>query len=110
MSESKLTVNRLFPYQNKSTLAFADIDYDGIIITGFRVVKRKDGSKFVSYPSEANKEGEWFPTVYPRKGNKELNAQISKAILEKYDDAMASQGETADEEVVEEVAEEEGGD
>ncbi len=58
-----ISVDRMFPYKNKSTRAFVDLNYGNLKIKGLRVVKGKNGL-FVSMPSELNaKDKEYYPRV-----------------------------------------------
>ena len=65
---------------HKKTRGFADINFNDLVIKGYRIVEGKDGL-FVSEPSHAD-NGEWFKSVYTK--NKDLREEIAKVVLEAY--------------------------
>jgi stage V sporulation protein G len=63
--------------------AFADLSInDSLLIKGLRVVKGQKGL-FVSMPKQQGKDNRWYATVKPL--NKEINSQISSAVLSAYE-------------------------
>ena len=63
-------------------VAFFDVvTSDGFTIKGFKLVD-SGNAKFVGFPSQKGKDGEFYPTVW---ADKELKEQLNKLALEEYD-------------------------
>lgn len=65
----------------ESTKAFVDIDYNGLIVKGLKVVDSRNGL-FVSMPREKGKDEKWYDIVYP--SNLDIKLAIENLILPKY--------------------------
>ena len=62
-------------------VAFFDIvTEDGFTIKGFKLVDNGN-AKFVGFPSQKGKDGDFYPTVW---AEKELKEEINKLALEEY--------------------------
>jgi stage V sporulation protein G len=56
--------------------AFFDLGIDGFILKGFKIMEGINGL-FVSFPSQQNKDGEWFDTVHCFKETRERLNQFA---------------------------------
>ena len=77
---------------NERLRAYADITFDeSFVIHGLKII---DGQKglFVAMPSRRMPNGEFKDIVHPIKP--ELRAEITKVILEKFEQESAAQSET----------------
>lgn len=84
MSESlNFKVERLYRLENDGVVkAFADVTVnDAILLKGLRIVKGEKGL-FVSMPKTQGKDQRWYETI--RLMTKEIRAQISKVVLDGY--------------------------
>ncbi len=80
--ESRIQVSRLYKLESEGkTKAFVDIDFDGVVVKGLRVVEGKNGL-FVSMPRKQGKDGQWYNAIYPQ--NKQLQQKISEIVLAAY--------------------------
>ena len=69
--------------QEDSCLAYGSITLDGdFVVCGIRVLKTKDGKRFVGYPSKQNSRGEYKDVCFPM--TRELREEIRKKVLEEY--------------------------
>ena len=78
-SDTNLSVERIHLVDHKATRAFADLNINGLVVKGFRVVEREDGSKFVSNPAQIGDDARWYSTAYTR--DDALSKMINKCIL-----------------------------
>ena len=63
-------------------VAFFDLATDeGFVVKGFKIVKSKEGGFFVGMPSQKNKEGEYYNTIF---APKILSQQLNKLAIEHY--------------------------
>lgn len=63
-------------------LAFFDLTTsEGFTIKGFKIVKSSDGGFFVGFPSQKNKEGEYYDTTW---ASKDLKQQVNQIAHEVY--------------------------
>ena len=63
-------------------VAFFDIvTVDGFTIKGFKLVDSGD-AKFVGFPSQKGKDGDFYPTVW---AEKELKEEINKLVLKEFE-------------------------
>lgn len=79
--QKKLSVESMTRSKHKSTEAFVDLNFNGLVIKGYKVVNGQDGL-FVSEPSVPGKDKKWYKTVYTE--NTDLKKEIDKVILEKF--------------------------
>jgi stage V sporulation protein G len=61
--------------------AYVDIECEGIIIKGFRVIDGKNGV-FVSMPREKGKDDKWYDSCYP--SDLSVKIALEKLVLDKY--------------------------
>jgi len=74
-------INKLESGQFGKLRAFFDLKTtDGFVIKGFKIVEGINGM-FVGMPSNKNKEGEYFDTIY---ADKELRAELEKLAMRAY--------------------------
>ena len=59
---------------------------DSIFLRGMRIIHGKNG-RFVGMPAEKDKNGEYRDIYFP--ASKEVRDQLSEAVLEEYDKALA---------------------
>ena len=85
-------INKLEGGQFGKLRAFFDLKTtDGFVIKGFKIVEGINGM-FVGMPSNKNKEGEYFDTIY---ADKELRAELEKLAMRAYGQDSASNEPTA---------------
>jgi DNA-binding cell septation regulator SpoVG len=63
-------------------VAFFDVDVEGLTIKGFKLIDAGNG-KFVGFPSQKDKEGEYRDTVWASKDTKAILTGIATT---KYDE------------------------
>jgi DNA-binding cell septation regulator SpoVG len=80
-----LSCERIHLVEHKATRAFADLNIDGLVVKGYRVVEREDGSKFVSNPAQIGDDERWYSTAYTR--DDALTKLINKCILKAFNTA-----------------------
>lgn len=68
-------------------LAIASIEIEGIVIKGFKVLKGKNESLWVSWPSQKGTDGEYYDQVYAI--DRTLREDVEDAILDEYDTEIA---------------------
>lgn len=74
-------INKLEGSQFGKLRAFFDLKTtDGFVIKGFKIVEGINGM-FVGMPSNKNKEGEYFDTIY---ADKELRSELEKLAMRAY--------------------------
>tara|TARA_Y100000588_G_C14020018_1_gene823818 strand:+ start:303 stop:611 length:309 start_codon:yes stop_codon:yes gene_type:complete len=72
-------------------LAFFDIETeDGFTIKGFRFIKGENG-RFVGFPSQKNKDGDYHDTVW---ADKELKERVVEMAKREYDGSATRQEDT----------------
>jgi stage V sporulation protein G len=74
-------INLRFNNTGSIVKAFADIDYEGLIITSLRVIDGKQGL-FVSMPREKGKDDKYYDIV--RASDIVIKSNIEKAVLDTY--------------------------
>ena len=63
-------------------LAFVDIKTDeGFILKGFKLIEGSNG-KFVGFPSEKNKDDEYYDTIW---ADKDLKDKVNRVVKDYYD-------------------------
>ncbi len=66
-------------------LANGSIVFDeSFVVSGIKVMKSKEGTLFVAYPSWRNSDGEYKDVCFPMK--KDLREDITVAVLAKYEE------------------------
>jgi len=69
-----------------SVKAFFDVEVNGVEVKGMKLVaSTKDGSLFVSFPSEKGKDGKYYNIVYIPDMN--LKKEVELALLDTYNKA-----------------------
>lgn len=64
MAVSNIKINTI-THAISQTVAFASLTYDGLTLTGFSIVARKDGSGyFVSNPQRKGSDGKYYQMFY----------------------------------------------
>lgn len=67
-----------------SCLAYGSITFDGdFVVSGIRVIKNKEGTPFVSYPSRKSQSGEYKNICFPMK--KALREDIEVRVISEYE-------------------------
>lgn len=83
--ESKIAVSCLHKIDGDGKMkAFADVEFEGLIVKGFRVVQGKKGL-FVGLPQQLGKDGQWYNVLQTK--TKELQNEISEIVLKAYSDS-----------------------
>lgn len=81
-TQLNIKVQRIFPIENKSLKAFADIVInDSILIKNIRLVDGANGL-FISMPSEQGKDNNWYEDV--RCLTQDVRTQITDEVLSAY--------------------------
>jgi stage V sporulation protein G len=82
MAGESIQVSRIYRLEGDSkTRAFVDVDFDGFIVKGLRIVEGKNGL-FLSMPQHQGKDGRWYNTVFP--ATKEKQQALSRMVLNAY--------------------------
>ena len=77
-----MDVKRMIRFDGEGSLkAWFDLEQDGLLVRGCRVIKGKQGL-FVRMPRMQGKDGQWYETVSLR--TKELVTQVEQAAREAY--------------------------
>lgn len=87
------------------TVAFASLNYDGLTLTGFSIVARKDGSGyFVSNPQRKGSDGKYYQMFYDPTSKYDRNtktytpgpveAALHEAILAEFNKTQAPEPAT----------------
>lgn len=76
---------RVYPIKagKSNLLANASIEIEGIVIKGFKVLKGKNESLWVSWPNQKATDGKYYDLVYAL--DKTLREDVEDAILDEYD-------------------------
>ena len=76
---------RVYPIKagKSKILANASIEIEGIVIKGFKVLKGKNESLWVSWPNQKGTDGKYYDLVYAL--DKTLREDVEDAILDEYD-------------------------
>lgn len=82
----KISEIRITKYENNNTLGFASVTFDNLLcVTGITILKKKDSDeKFISFPQNKNKNGEYHDIVFPitKEGRKAITEKVLKAYEE----------------------------
>lgn len=80
---------RVYPIKagKSKLLANASIEIEGIVIKGFKVLKGKNESLWVSWPNQKGTDGEYYDQVYAI--DRTLREDVEDAILDEYDTEIA---------------------
>lgn len=85
-------IRKLFPADEGKLRAIASITIDdAFAVHGIRIVEGRDDKPFIAMPDHKFKNGSFANVAHPI--NAEARADVEKAVMEKYDEAIKNNGQ-----------------